>query len=292
MEIHTPIMLKEVVKFLITSFDGFYIDATFGGGGHTNALLQNTSKHALVLAIDQDSEAIKQGEIKFAKQPKLILRHGKFSAMDLFLEDIRRKKQHANKEISGILMDLGISSCQMDNAARGFSFSVDGPLDMRMDRSQGMPFSVWLETAKAQDLEEILKNFGNEPRARLIARAIIDYRSKKSITRTKQLASIIVKALPRSPNNKIHPATRSFQAARIFVNQEIKELEDGLNKAVRILRPGGRLAVIGFHSLEHRLVKALGKKLKPIHKIMPTRAEVLANNRSRSSVLRVLEKAA
>ena len=278
-------MVQEVVELLITNKDGFYIDATFGDGGHTQALLSHTSKDALILGIDRDPEAVERGLQRFAAEPKLIIKHGRFSSIDLVVDNIDR-------EISGILMDVGISSCQLDDAERGFSFSVDGPLDMRMDKSTGEPVSAWLQKATLTELEKVLKEFGDEPHARSIAAAIIDYRKKYPITSTKQFAAIVVQAKPRSLAKRIHSATRSFQAVRIFINQEMQELQQGLTKAEEVLQPKGRLAVISFHSLEHRMVKSLTPKMKLIHKVKPSIEEVRANKRSRSSLLRVLEKAA
>ncbi|MBE8182772.1 MAG: 16S rRNA (cytosine(1402)-N(4))-methyltransferase RsmH [Candidatus Portiera sp.] len=280
---HIPIMTDQVVEQLITESNGFYIDATFGQGGHTRALLENTDKDALILGIDRDSTAITRGRCLFATEQRLILRHGHFSA----LADIAQEFQ---REVNGILMDIGISSDQLDDAERGFSFSQNGPLDMRMDQESGMPLSEWLASASAADIAKVIKDFGEEPYADRIAAAIVDYRKSNSIVTTKQLSALIVNSQPRRPLNKSHAATRSFQSLRIFINNEMEELRQGLNAAAGLLKNGGRLAVITFHSLEGRQVKDMKFGMKAVYKSKPDRSEILSNNRARSAVLRIMEK--
>lgn len=282
---HIPIMTGQVVEQLITNKNGFYIDATFGQGGHTRTLLENTDKDALILGIDRDSTAIVRGRCLFATERRLILRQGKFST----LADIASEFQ---REVNGILMDVGISSDQLDDAERGFSFTVDGPLDMRMDQQSGMPLSEWLATASVADIAKVIKDFGEEPYAEKIAAAIADYRRTNSIVSTKQLSALVVNSQPRRPLNKHHAATKSFQSLRIFINNEMDELRQGLNAAAGLLKHGGRLAVITFHSLEGRQVKAIMSGMKLVHKSKPDRSELVSNNRARSAVLRVMEKVA
>lgn len=282
---HIPIMTEQVIEHLITESNGFYIDATFGQGGHTRALLENTDKDALILGIDRDSTAIAKGRCTFATEQRLILRQGRFSALAEIVNEFKR-------DVSGILMDVGISSDQLEDAERGFSFSVDGPLDMRMDQTSGMPISEWLTTASAEDIAKILKEFGEEPYADKIAAAIVDYRKSNSIVSTKQLSALIVSCQPRRPLYKHHAATRSFQSLRIFINKELEELRQGLDAAADLLKEGGRLAVITFHSLEGRQAKSLTSRMKLICKAKPNRDEILSNRRSRSAILRVMEAVA
>lgn len=278
---HIPIMVDQVINNLVTDKNGCYIDATFGDGGHTKALLQHTDKDSLIVGIDRDSTAIARGRCTFSSEQRLILHHGQFSALPEIVQEF-------NREVNGILLDLGISSRQLDDGERGFSFLHDGPLDMRMDITKGIPLSDWLAKASQQDLTRVLADYGDEPKAATIARAIIDYRKKHKITTSSQLTALILKSKPRG--EKIHPATRSFQSFRIFINQEIEELQQVLDAAPDILVTGGRLAVITFHSIEARLVKQLKSRMKDIYKSKPDRDELLANRRSRSSVLRILEK--
>ena len=280
---HIPVMLNEVADKLITDKSGFYIDATFGDGGHTRALLENTTRDALILGIDRDSTAIARGRCIFDTEQRLILRHGKFSALAQIAHEFERK-------VSGILMDLGISSRQLDNPQRGFSFLEDGPLDMRMDAGEGMTVSQWLASASRQEITKVLTEFGEEPDAAKIAEAIIEYRGNNDIHSTSQLTALILRCKPKRTLGGTHPATRVFQSFRIFINQEIQELKQALSGAVDILTSGGRLAVISFHSLEAREVKAIRPRLKMIYKIKPKRQETLINRRSRSAILRVLEK--
>ncbi len=282
---HIPIMTDQVVEQLITNTSGFYIDATFGQGGHTRALLDSTDKDALILGIDRDSTAIARGRCLFATEQRLILRQGQFSALAEIVQEFKR-------EVNGILMDVGISSDQLDNPERGFSFSSDGPLDMRMDQQDGIPLSKWLASASVHEIAKVIKEFGEEPYADKIAQAITDYRKTNQILSTKQLSALIVNSQPRRPLNKHHAATKSFQSLRIFINNEMGELRQGLSAASSLLKHGGRLAVITFHSLEGRQVKALVAGLKVVYKTTPSKEEISTNNRARSAVLRVMEKVA
>lgn len=282
---HIPIMTDQVVEQMITNTKGFYIDATFGQGGHTRALLDNTDEDALILGIDRDSTAIARGRCLFATEQRLVLRQGQFSALAEIVQEFKR-------EVSGILMDVGISSDQLDNPERGFSFAADGPLDMRMDQQTGVPLSEWLANASVEEIAKVIKEFGEEPYADKIAKAIADYRKTNPIVSTKQLSALIVNSQPRRPLNKHHAATKSFQSLRIFINNEMDELRQGLSAASSLLQQGGRLAVITFHSLEGRQVKTLMSGMKLIYKSLPSKDEIANNNRARSAVLRVMEKVA
>jgi 16S rRNA (cytosine1402-N4)-methyltransferase len=243
---HTPVMLHEAIEALAPHAHGIYIDATFGRGGHTRALL--ATKAANIFSIDRDPEAIKSGQSlvkEFA--PRLKLLQGPFGAMDLLLagEQVR--------EVDGILFDLGVSSPQFDDATRGFSFQADGPLDMRMSQSGPSAADIVNETEE-NALADIIYQYGEERLSRRVARRIVEARAEERITRTRQLADIVRQAVPRS-NDGIDPATRTFQALRIHVNDELGELKRGLAAAEILLKPQGRIAVISFHSLEDRVVK-------------------------------------
>ena len=305
---HITVLLKEAVEALVTNADGFYVDGTFGRGGHSAELLNKVSENGIVLAIDKDPQAIESGRELFKQDSRLRLVHGSFADMSNFVDD----QSHMGK-VSGVLLDLGVSSPQLDEADRGFSFMRDGPLDMRMDTSAGLSAAEWIASAEEQEISRVIKEYGEERFARRMASAVVRERSKTPITRTVQLASILAAAHPAWERGK-HPATKAFQAIRIFINRELDDLEVLLNRVIDVLEVGGRLVVISFHSLEDRRVKRFirdqergiklpknlpvrdverGVRLKKVGKaIKPTDLEVGDNIRSRSAVMRVAERVA
>jgi 16S rRNA (cytosine1402-N4)-methyltransferase len=288
--------------------DGVYVDATFGRGGHTRYLLARLSPEARVLGFDKDPEAIAAGEQLAREDSRFAIIHASFAEI---LSVLKARGLAGN--IDGVLADLGVSSPQLDDAGRGFSFLKDGPLDMRMDTTRGPSAAEWLAAVAEGELARVLFEYGEERYSRRIARALVKARAEKAITRTKELADIVAAAHPAWEKHK-HPATRAFQAIRIAINSELGDIETFLRDALAVLKPGGRLAVISFHSLEDRLVKQFFQKeakgddfpaglpvtvdmLKPRLKIIgkaiePSAAEVDANPRARSARLRVAEKIA
>lgn len=298
-------MLAEALEGLAVRPDGFYVDCTFGRGGHSRAILRRLGSSGRLLALDKDPAALVSVEAKMLlKEPRFTLAHGSFAGL---------AGQVAHRamlgKVSGVLMDLGVSSPQLDEAERGFSFLRDGPLDMRMDTSQGPTAAQWLEQIEEDELVRVLKMYGEERFARRIARAIV---AARPVETTRQLAALVEKAVPVKEKHK-HPATRSFQAIRIAVNHELDELEQGLAQAMEVLAPGGRLVVISFHSLEDRIVKHFIRRqergkptpsrlpvltehkpmLRAVGKAaMPAEEESRANVRARSAVLRVAERMA
>ncbi|RXJ72484.1 16S rRNA (cytosine(1402)-N(4))-methyltransferase [Veronia nyctiphanis] len=308
---HVSVLLNESIDGLAIKPNGIYIDGTFGRGGHTRQILSRLGDSGRLYSIDRDPQAIE--EAKTIDDPRFTIIHGPFSGIAQYAEEIGLVGK-----IDGVLLDLGVSSPQLDDPERGFSFLRDGPLDMRMDPTSGVSAAEWLETASADDIAWVLKVFGEERFAKRIARAIVAHREdeeKEPLTRTSHLANLISAVSPIKEKKK-HPATRSFQAIRIYINSELEEIETALQGASGILAEGGRLSVISFHSLEDRLVKrfirkqskgpdvphgvpltedqikALGSPdLKPVGKALkPSDSEVSDNTRSRSSVLRVAEK--
>jgi 16S rRNA (cytosine1402-N4)-methyltransferase len=302
---HQAVLLEEAVSALVTDPGGCYVDATFGRGGHSGAILARLSTAGRLIAIDRDPEAIEAAAM-FGGDPRFAIEGGDFSQLEQFVAARGYKG-----ELHGILLDLGVSSPQLDNAERGFSFLKDGPLDMRMNPVQGVSAAQWLAVAREQDIADVLWRFGDERFSRRMARAIVREREHTAITRTAQLARIIAEANPAWEQGK-HPATRAFQAIRIYVNRELDELEQVLRQGLECLRPGGRLVVISFHSLEDRLVKRffrdqargdrlprsvpvtddqLRRRLKaPARAVKASASEVGGNPRARSAVLRVAEK--
>jgi 16S rRNA (cytosine1402-N4)-methyltransferase len=305
---HTPVLRDEVLAGLAIRPDGRYCDGTFGRGGHTAAILGALGPSGRVVAIDRDPDAIRAGQRRFEGESRLTLVRGSFGPLE---ERVRAAGLEG--ELDGVLLDLGVSSPQLDEARRGFSFMQDGPLDMRMDNEAGQGAAQWLAKAGEREIAAVLSELGEERFARRIARAIVAARAVEPILRTGQLAGIIAAAVPTREPGK-HPATRSFQAIRIHVNRELEQLEQALPQAVRLLAPGGRLCVISFHSLEDRIVKRFIRREEqgdpvyaglpdvPAHarprlkrvggKIVANEAEVAANPRARSAVLRVAEKVA
>ena len=305
---HDPVLLTEVVTALAPRGGGFYIDATFGRGGHTRAILGQLGNRGRLFAFDRDPKAINVAESIAAHDNRLKPVHGCFTTLGMLVDEAELTGQ-----IAGVLFDLGVSSPQLADAGRGFSFQLDGPLDMRMDPTAGLSAGQWLASASERDIVEVLRSYGEERQARRIARAICVSRQEQPITSTVQLAELIAEVVPRhAGSGSLHPATKSFQAIRIKVNDELVRLEHGLVQALDSLRPGGRLVVISFHSLEDRIVKrfmrresrgdayppelpvrhtALRPKLKLLGKpIRAGAAEVQTNPRARSATLRIAEK--
>ena len=303
---HRPVLRDEVVAALCVLRDGAYVDCTFGRGGHTRSLLDALGAGARLLALDRDPEAIAAAERLAHSDTRLVVRRGRFAELG------RIAAEAGFTGVAGVLMDLGVSSPQLDDPARGFSFRADGPLDMRMDPTAGPSAADWLAVASEAELARVFADLGEERHARRIARAIVERRREAPLTRTLDLAALVEANQPRTDPHK-HAATRVFQAIRIHVNHELEELEAGLAAALDLLAAGGRLAVITFHSLEDRLVKrtfaawaqgpALPRRL-PVRStpavrarlvgrsVQPGDAEVRANPRARSARLRVVEKAA
>lgn len=305
---HIPVLLEEAVTHLFTIANGVYVDATFGRGSHSRALLDRLGPEGKLIAFDKDPEAVAYARQYFAHDSRFTIIHGSFAGMHESLE-----KLHVAGKVHGVLFDLGVSSPQLDNPERGFSFSKPGKLDMRMDTTRGIDAMTWLAQVDEKTLADILYRFGEEKLSRRIARAIVDARANSPVTTTAQLADIIRHAMPRpqKPHDK-HPATRSFQAIRIAVNQELSDLEAGLQQALHVLAPGGRLAVISFHSLEDRIVKQFirqhekgqelprGLPVKGVRfnarlhsvckPIKPGPKEIHHNPRARSAILRIAEK--
>lgn len=302
---HQTVLLKEAVSALITDASGTYIDCTYGRGGHSQAIVDSLRPDGRLLLIDRDERAIEHARSRFGHDPRISIAHGAFSE----LRDI--VSSFDIDQVDGVLMDLGVSSPQLDSSERGFSFQQAGPLDMRMDQSRGMTAEDWLATASAEEITDVLKTFGEERYARRIARSIVENRAHARITTTDRLVQIVETSIPRREKHK-HPATRTFQAIRIHVNRELEELETCLGDVVDLLRSGGRIVVISFHSLEDRIVKRffrrmakgddlpsrlpirdseLNRKLKLIGKpVKPGEEEVSGNRRARSSVMRVAER--
>ncbi len=303
---HQSVLLDEALESLNIRPSGTYIDATFGRGGHSSAILKKLNEEGRLIAFDQDPEAIAFAKQQFADEPRLTVEHCNFDQIADVIE-----QYGLTKKIDGVLMDLGVSSPQLDDAERGFSFLRSGPLDMRMDTSRGETARQWLARVKPADLIRVLKKYGEEKFARRIVTAIVEARDMREITETGDLAEIISNAIPVKEKNK-HPATRSFQAIRICINDELQAIERGLQAAVSVLAKGGRLSVISFHSLEDRIVKRFMRDLSSRPKLpvgfpvmeadieVPFRlvakpvvadAEELKHNpRARSARLRVLER--
>ena len=248
--LHTTVLLHEAIDALVTAPDGLYVDGTFGRGGHTRALLGRVGPGARVIAIDKDPAAIAAATsgADAIRDPRFEIVHGGFAQLPALLAE------RSIARIDGLLLDLGVSSPQFDDAARGFSFANDGPLDMRMDPGSGESAAQWLARAKDVEIADVLWHYGEERNSRRIARRVVETRGENPITSTAQLAALIA-AVPGPRSFKIHPATRSFQAIRIHINGELAALEAALQAAPGLLAPGGRIAVISFHSLEDRMVK-------------------------------------
>jgi 16S rRNA (cytosine1402-N4)-methyltransferase len=303
---HAPVLLEEALDALAVRPDGFYVDATFGRGGHTRAILERLGKQGKLLAIDRDPQAVVAAKALLGADPRASVVHAPFSRLAEVIGD-------AGRPADGILLDLGVSSPQLDDADRGFSFLRDGPLDMRMDPGSGESAADWLAHAREREIATVISRLGEERFARRIAHAIVAARAEAPIATTGQLAAVISQAVPTREPGK-HPATRSFQALRIHVNRELEELEQVLPQAVDCLAPGGRLAVISFHSLEDRIAKRFMRRASqddpawaglPVvppeararlrlvsRAVFPGADEVGRNPRARSAVLRAAERVA
>jgi 16S rRNA (cytosine1402-N4)-methyltransferase len=303
---HKPVLVDEVLAALAVRPAGHYVDATFGRGGHSACILDALGPQGRLVAIDRDPEAIAAGRTRFASEGRLTLVHGVFGELAALL----RAALPQCPVYDGILIDCGVSSPQLDAPARGFSFQKDGPLDMRMDPRSGQPVSDWLARASFEEMRNVIASFGQERFARRIAAAIERERAVTPLTSTAQLAALISRAVPTREPGK-HPATRTFQALRMMINDELGQLTRALTQALTLLTPGGRLAVISFHSLEDGVVRdffaehssvdpALARlpqipanalpRLKRIgRKQRASAAEVAANPRARSALLRVAE---
>ena len=295
--LHVPVLLEESLDFLINDLSGTYLDLTFGRGSHSQQLLNRISPQGKLYAIDRDLEAVSFGKENI-KDPRFSIYHSNYSEIDTLFPE---------QQFDGILFDLGTCSTQLDNSHRGFSFQSDGPLDMRMDKSSGFSAAEWLNSAPENEISDILYHYGDERSSRKIARAIMEFRAKKPLQTTIELSKVIETVLKRT--GKTHPATKSFQAIRIHVNQELHHLRMGLSKLHNILKVNGVVVIISFHSLEDRIVKNFFKpeieqmpKDIPINtsvsetyrcikkKIKPSTYEIKMNPRSRSAVMRVFEK--
>ncbi len=301
-QLHQPVMLNECLTALNIKADGCYLDSTLGRGGHSFALLKLLGEKARLIAFDKDREAINYVK-KVCKDRRLELVQKPFSNIEAVLGE-----RGLIGKVDGVMMDLGLSSPQLDNPKRGFSFLQDGPLDMRIDTSKQLTAAEWLKKASEKEIADVLYKYGDEKKSRLIARAI--KKAKTPITTTKQLANLVVNIVSNYKQKK-HPATRTFQALRIFINQELSELEQTLTQLLICLKLHGRLAIISFHSLEDRIVKKFinqHSKPKPLPKYLPiisadkvmplkfigryfpSSDEIKNNVRARSAVLRVAEK--
>jgi 16S rRNA (cytosine1402-N4)-methyltransferase len=307
-DLHRPVLLDEVLDALQIKQDGLYVDGTFGRGGHAAAILERLQGQGRLLAFDKDPEALTYAANRFPNESRLIMRRGSFRNLGSVVAELGWQGK-----VDGVLLDLGVSSPQLDDAARGFSFLNEGSLDMRMNPQEGVSAADWLAKASAEEIADVLWKYGEERCSRRIARAVVSRRETDLICTTRQLAELIAAAVPGRERKK-HPATRSFQAIRIFINHELEDLEAVLPQVVKALAPGGRLAVISFHSLEDRLVKRFireeqrGPQLPPDLPVMPeaftprlravgkairaSDSEVQANPRARSATLRVAERAA
>ncbi len=306
LDTHRPVLMAEVLANLAINPNGVYIDATFGRGGHTQAVLSQLGATGRLFAMDKDPTAVAYAKQLLGDDNRFSIYHGSFADLKKFLQT-----QEVYGKVDGILFDLGVSSPQLDDADRGFSFMRDGKLDMRMDTMSGVDAATWLATISERELADVLYQYGEERDSRRIARFIVEARQQTPITTTVQLAEIVKKAIPKWPKDK-HPATKSFQAIRIAVNQELEDLQQGLVQALDALHIGGRLLVISFHSLEDRIVKrfiqqeerggefpaglpvkqdSFHPRLKRVGKaIKPSTQEVESNPRARSAVLRIAEK--
>lgn len=307
---HISVLLAETLAGLAIKADGIYLDGTFGRGGHSREIMKQLGPVGRLYAIDRDPAAIAAAAPLLA-DARFHITHSPFAALARIAEE-----QAIFGKLDGILLDLGVSSPQLDDAERGFSFMRDGPLDMRMDPTSGMSAAEWLATADVEDITFVLREYGEEKFAWRIANAIVAHRAEQPLRRTAELASLISNVVPKSAKEKKHPATRSFQAIRIYVNSELEQVNLALQGAMAALKPGGRLCVISFHSLEDRMVKQFMRrhsKAEPVPRglpltdaqlykaiplqligkaIMPAEAELTANPRARSAVLRIAQRQA
>lgn len=305
---HVPVMLREVVQYLVRHQKGIYVDCTLGGGGHAYAILTETEPDGILIGIDVDDDAILASEERlerFSNRKRII--KGNFSNIESILKSMNIG------EVDGILLDLGVSTHQLETAERGFSFTLNAKLDMRMDRTIGITAYEVINNYTEEEIARIIKTYGEEPMAKKIARAITMQRKFSPIKTTGEIADIVKKSLPCRIGQKIHPATKTFQALRIYINKELANLQKAINNGIEMLKVGGRIAIISFHSLEDKIVKNTFRthekgcvcpsdipvcacyrkpKLKIITKkpVHPTEDEILINPRSRSAILRVAER--
>jgi len=295
MQNHLPVMLEESLTGLSLRADGVYVDGTFGRGGHSAAILARLSPAGALHAFDRDPAAAGAAGALAASHRNFRFHPDPFSTLGSVCA-----AEGIAGHVAGVLLDLGVSSPQFDDPARGFSFSKEGPLDMRMDPRSGESAAAWLARADEKEIADVLWTLGEERNSRAIAREVVKQRKVQPLSTTTQLAELVL-SVHRGPRQKIHPATRSFQAIRLHVNQELEQLASALEQAMGVLAPGGRLVVISFHSLEDRIVKRFMRDasrddtptLERIgKKFFPSDAEVAANPRARSAVLRVAEKIA
>ncbi len=301
---HKPVMPEELIGGLCVRREGNYVDATLGRGGHSSLLLYRLAGEGKLIMFDRDPQAIAAANQRFGADPRCLVRHSRLSELQASLAEL------GLHQVTGIMMDLGVSSPQLDQPERGFSFMHDGPLDMRMDPTHGQSAADWLQQADEAEIRKVLFAYAEERRASAIARAIVKRRELKPLRSTAELAQLVSDCLGAAARkSKKHPATRTFQAIRIFINDELQELRSGLQQALQLLEPGGRLAVLAFHSLEDRIVKrafndvakpAAGNRRLPqletpplayriVGKWLPSADEIKTNPRSRSAVLRIIE---
>ncbi|WP_439136079.1 16S rRNA (cytosine(1402)-N(4))-methyltransferase RsmH [Pseudomaricurvus sp.] len=303
---HITVLLQEAVDSLVTDPAGVYVDGTFGRGGHSRLLLKSLATEGRLIGIDKDPVAIAAGQQLHAEDPRFEIEHGSFAELQSFMA-----QRDLEGKLDGLLVDLGVSSPQLDVAERGFSFLNDGPLDMRMDTTRGQSAADWVNGADEEEMVRVFKSYGEERFAKRIANAIVKRRVDRPFERTLDLSKVVAEANPAWEKGK-NPATRVFQAIRIEINNELGDLESLLDQALEVLKPGGRLVVISFHSLEDRIVKRfirrqergldvpaglpimdseLNKRLKSKGKAVRAQDdEVNANVRSRSAIMRVAEK--
>ncbi len=303
---HKPVLFRESLQGLAIKEDGIYVDGTFGRGGHSLGILANLGSNGRLIALDKDPVAIKKGNEGPFQDPRFCIIHDSFVGLKKAVQD-----RGWLGKINGVLLDLGVSSPQIDDPERGFSFLKNGPLDMRMNTEQAMDAATWINQAREEDISQVIREYGEERFSKRIANAIVAARQKARIETTGALAEIVKKAHPRW-EKRIHPATRTFQGIRIFINRELDELAECLDQALEVMAPGGRLSVISFHSLEDRIVKRfihkhasaddhppdlpirhteLNRRLKKIGRLVrPGDEEIKINPRARSARLRIAEK--
>jgi 16S rRNA (cytosine1402-N4)-methyltransferase len=297
---HTPVLASEVLAALALRPAGLYVDATFGRGGHSARILDALGADGRLIALDRDPAAIAAGRARFAHETRLSLVH---SAFDQLAAVVRAHTER--RHCDGIVFDLGVASPQLEDAQRGFSFKLDGPLDMRLDPTRGEPVSAWLARAAREEIADVIRRYGEERFAGRIATEIVRTRAHTPLTRTGELATLVARSV-RTRERGRHPATRTFQALRIYINDELGQIERALPQALELLAPAGRLAVISFHSLEDRIVKQFIRDhskrgrdqsttdtaLRRLGKLRPSAQELAANPRSRSALLRIAERVA
>ncbi len=302
---HQTVLLEEAVAGLITNPSGIYVDCTYGRGGHSQAIVNALAADGRLLVVDRDKVAIEHAEEKFKDDPRVMVAHGAFSQLGEFTQ------KHQLEGLDGVLLDLGVSSPQLDDGDRGFSFQQSGPLDMRMNQTEGQTAEEWLSVASQDQIIDVLKRYGEERYAKRIARNIVETRATSPINTTGKLVEICETSIPRKEKHK-HPATRTFQAIRIQINHELDELETCLPEVMDLLNSGGKFVVISFHSLEDRIVKhffrrmekgddlpsrlpirdvELNRRIRGLGKPMrASEAEIARNRRARSSIMRIAEK--